>query len=509
MALAPDLAPACPNCRHPLLLPEKQFKSPVPHLYQSFDCPTNLERAPIQEALSDAQREIERLDSEMLRTTLMLTHLHSQRRNVQTFVANHKALLAPIQSLPVELLSKIFELCLPEPSKIDCHYMLDAPLLLAQINRRWRYVALSTPKLWTTIKMPFGMGDSAHEASLMQTWVKRSGQLPLSLTVQRRWEESDCDPVLNAIIPHSERWNFVSFTQVFQGKFATLAPVRGRLPMLESLEILESETDDYLFRIFELAPRLTTMRSLRLPPPSWRPWHQLTTWKGVKMSVRECVVVLRYAPNLVSCDFPTVMISRDGIPIPPPPPHKSLASLSVPAHCSSSLLPHLTLPNLQTLSILGGWAGNIISPNMYIYPFLTQSPHLQTLVLTAWINSGDLARLLSDAPFLTNLQIKGISYGTIDDEILKWLTCDPDNTISYQVPHLTTIVFEGNYRFSPRALISMVLSRWQRPGVARLQSVRLVSCDGIMDIEGINVGVQTFKERGLSFSIAYNPKVGG
>ncbi|KAJ6531126.1 hypothetical protein B0H19DRAFT_967132, partial [Mycena capillaripes] len=53
----------------------------------------------------------------------------------------------PVLRLPPELTSEIFLFCLPD-SEFNVPNSTTAPLLLCQIFRRWRDIALATPGLW-------------------------------------------------------------------------------------------------------------------------------------------------------------------------------------------------------------------------------------------------------------------------------------------------------------------------------------------------------------------------
>ncbi|KAJ7701620.1 hypothetical protein B0H14DRAFT_2170412, partial [Mycena olivaceomarginata] len=55
----------------------------------------------------------------------------------------------PILSIPAEIMSLVFVECLDPPSTDDpCPTGRAVPLLLMQVCRRWRDIALSTRKLW-------------------------------------------------------------------------------------------------------------------------------------------------------------------------------------------------------------------------------------------------------------------------------------------------------------------------------------------------------------------------
>ena len=93
-------------------------------------------------------------------------------------------------SLPVELLAEIFLLCLPsEISKPPSPTA--APLLVAQICRRWRSIALDLPPLWASFCATynpvrgalFAKMPAAWANGLGDLWLQRAKNHPLSLTL--------------------------------------------------------------------------------------------------------------------------------------------------------------------------------------------------------------------------------------------------------------------------------------------------------------------------------------
>ena len=89
----------------------------------------------------------------------------------------------PINQFPREILAEIFWNCLPGT---DSQQMLKsaAPLLVSSICSSWRELALATPKLWISVGMVIGNPDrdpSATGTQVVNTWLERSGTLPLNL----------------------------------------------------------------------------------------------------------------------------------------------------------------------------------------------------------------------------------------------------------------------------------------------------------------------------------------
>ncbi|KAH7903795.1 hypothetical protein BJ138DRAFT_1107377 [Hygrophoropsis aurantiaca] len=104
----------------------------------------------------------------------------------------------PITSLlPPELITKIFQLCIPElaqknPLKVEVynincidsvhhHTTTEGPVLLCRVSRSWKDFVYGCPMLWTNI--------CAHSSSALRnpnvfsSWLARSGNLPLAVCI--------------------------------------------------------------------------------------------------------------------------------------------------------------------------------------------------------------------------------------------------------------------------------------------------------------------------------------
>ena len=134
------------------------------------------------------------MESSMLSGSQTPLSFRKQHDYLQGEIVALSAVLSPLRKLAVELIAQIFELCLPIRALRDSAFRAnEAPLLVAQINRDWRQVALSTPRLWTrmSICLPLGRLPSpvwttaiaqASFASLL--WLSRAGNQNLHVAVQ-------------------------------------------------------------------------------------------------------------------------------------------------------------------------------------------------------------------------------------------------------------------------------------------------------------------------------------
>ncbi|KAF5324059.1 hypothetical protein D9611_008344 [Ephemerocybe angulata] len=103
---------------------------------------------------------------------------------LKLFIAAHCALLSPARRLPDDILREVFLNCLP-PNHNATFSPADSPVLLTHVSNRWRDVAFSTPRLWSTLHIPLLsrlLDYSSNRMSTIKEWMARSGSVPLSLS---------------------------------------------------------------------------------------------------------------------------------------------------------------------------------------------------------------------------------------------------------------------------------------------------------------------------------------
>ncbi|KAJ6533307.1 hypothetical protein DFH09DRAFT_875947, partial [Mycena vulgaris] len=84
------------------------------------------------------------VESQITRYKASMKALEKQKRGLETSLS---LMVYPVLTLPIEITSRIFVHCLPADGRV-CPSPSAAPLILAQICRHWRDVALSTCHLW-------------------------------------------------------------------------------------------------------------------------------------------------------------------------------------------------------------------------------------------------------------------------------------------------------------------------------------------------------------------------
>lgn len=213
-------------------------------------------------------------------------------------------------SCPTEILSRIFECC------IDWLQLHEPPLglppSLTATCQRWREVAFSSPRLWSSIYVDFDESGETETHSLLtkqhserlflfQTWLARSKSAPLQCGISggqvSRADQIDFMTYLGCMLLHADHWSAIEIFLLGDLDPSLSNPASYRnypgaqrrdslaIPRDFSsspLEHLDLYWDSYLDcsafeRAFEFAHNLRTLRFNVPHLTRWRfPWSQLT-----------------------------------------------------------------------------------------------------------------------------------------------------------------------------------------------------------------------------------------
>ncbi|KAF7353671.1 hypothetical protein MVEN_01052000 [Mycena venus] len=183
-------------------------------------------------AIRDFSRDT---DAEILARELAIDRLLCEVAELRRRSEQHKAIIAPIQRVPPEIMAEIFlQLAAIEAEvEIDSRYDVGdylvnkkpmvrpvrhrAPLIFGEISREWRFIMLSTPSLWNSISLSCTDEGVQTNISLCDLWLKRSGSLPLSIRLFRDWDIShpsqkvieNFQDVMKTILPYAQRWRIL------------------------------------------------------------------------------------------------------------------------------------------------------------------------------------------------------------------------------------------------------------------------------------------------------------
>jgi|SRR5882762_1427341 len=137
----------------------------------------------VENARADHLRELEKLDSLLARLKPEYNEIYNRS--------------APVASFPNEILSAIFEAgLLPQSQTREPPF----EILVCQVTRRWRNVAIGTPSLWTNIVF-----SDKQPLDLVTSYMTRSRSIPLS--IHMIISATDMEPIVRSIVPHARRWH--------------------------------------------------------------------------------------------------------------------------------------------------------------------------------------------------------------------------------------------------------------------------------------------------------------
>ncbi|KAJ6477543.1 hypothetical protein C8R45DRAFT_833427 [Mycena sanguinolenta] len=260
------------------------------------------------------------------------------------------AVVYPVLSLPPEITTEIFLGCIPSQSNLS-ESPSEAPLLLAQICRQWRQIALDTPQLWRSLVFH----DRETSIELLQLWLARSGSLPLDFEL-KCWDPPRVGVLIETMLLHCHRWQDVKFGLPEQS-FSELDLRHASLPMLHSISLEPTflsgvpESVNNPVTITH-APSLRDVHVSMLPKATIVvPWASITSLiLPHDRSFTECMSLLEECPNLVTLHISTIGLAGIYTNI-------ILSSLET-LTCNfgeASVLEYLTLPRLSRLTVSDIW----------------------------------------------------------------------------------------------------------------------------------------------------------
>ncbi|KAJ7231011.1 hypothetical protein C8J57DRAFT_187715 [Mycena rebaudengoi] len=298
---------------------------------------------------SDIRASISELDARILTLKGALVAAKLERQDLQTCLDAYKY---PILTLPTEITSEIFVHFLPPYPQRPPATGLASPELLSQICRAWRKIALSMPRLWRAIALsPTTMSPT----KTLETWVSRSKNCPLSIFLRSSSGLVIAD-FIQAIIPHSEHWEYIDFKLPIE----SLQLIGADFPLLRSLTFGPTQYVDvgepdskHAISSFSNAPLLTQVALSNSfgPFEIQLSWSQLTSITAYSFSPYECTKILQHSVALreFRCDSLQGDAGGDVLPVAPLRHLNSLKFRDGSVH--QRLLEVFTTPTLQHLMI--------------------------------------------------------------------------------------------------------------------------------------------------------------
>ncbi|KAJ7253494.1 hypothetical protein C8J57DRAFT_1348246, partial [Mycena rebaudengoi] len=468
-----------------LALHPSSMESPFKDLLHTNSIPSEAQCQGIREFLRGPCKKAADLTESIQNLQASLDELVRQRDQLNAFVDEHLALVSPVRRLPPDIVQEIFIACLPEDrnAPIDTN---TAPLLLCRICRAWRHVTLSTPRLWASLHIAIPELDTTllRLNDLIKVWIRRSGVLPLSISVAGPPFDTDVSPLLSTLIAVSRRWEHINLSFTSHGSFAPLGALSSSdAPILRTVRIdtadvdssPELESNGWNKLVFLETPSLCRFSGWsaranfsRLPLGGEQLRH--LDLRYASLSAQEALTLLRRCPSLVTC---TLYFSNDhpaSLDLGPPCRLEYLQQFCAVSsggftHSPQAFFESLSLPNLRVLEIFG-----TISVGSLRLPFLrllSSTNGLEQLSLrSSHLTSDMIAEGLRHTPQLQELCV---CYGdSVDDRLLALLADTPRDLC----PNLRRLRLLNMYQLSDEAILNLLRARSiDADGVANLESV--------------------------------------
>ncbi|KAH7887202.1 hypothetical protein F5I97DRAFT_1954273 [Phlebopus sp. FC_14] len=218
--------------------------------------------------ITDLTQQIERVDDLCRKLHAVQARLKERRSRVEESQRFHRGLTCAVRRLSPETLAEIFCHCFPEDPPVPS--AKDIPLVLTRVCQRWRSIAMGTPQLWSSLRIPLHKVAEANYRFQYDTWLARAKNLPLVLLV-----DNDRDIRTLDVAPGSLDW--------LRGLVARCLELRWRGRLLECLltgraavRLLEGLDIDLQYShitsanpFIAIASNARKLRSVRL----WLPVH--------------------------------------------------------------------------------------------------------------------------------------------------------------------------------------------------------------------------------------------
>ncbi|KAJ7506528.1 hypothetical protein B0H11DRAFT_2219227 [Mycena galericulata] len=445
---------------------------------------------------TDLRRRLVRVDNTITQFKSALAKLERHRIILQRQL--HTIATYPVLTLPVELTTHIFSLCLPtikelrESGPSFSGGLKTTPMLFLAVCRAWREIALATPALWSTLQIRFETipQNVASEPELVEEfvdqWLGRAALRPLSILFQTsRYDDDDYtvtpSRVRDIIHRYAHRMVYLELHSS-QSEIRQLELDLASFPLLQ--RALIGDVDDSRpnplnpVDVFSNAPQLCELEIFdsavysSYTPPAL----QLTKFEGEITDLE----IFSVAPNLIE-----VKCSMNYLLHVPPtvithPRLQFLTLLKTPSGFESvNIFPHLALPALLSLDISD--SSQYIDPES-ILSFLTRSAaplHTLSVNLDAYDDWAGSLALLDNT--LENLKV----YSPSQAFLVTFMYLGSDYLRYPSLSRLRTVSFINSPHIDFKLLVKFLARRSTSPALAKLQSFRLDCQAGTFLDDGI------------------------
>ncbi|KAF4612185.1 hypothetical protein D9613_004560 [Agrocybe pediades] len=269
--------------------------------------------------LCDACVSVDKLKLEVEATMERLKNLLLDLRQAKMEMNyNHSSIL---KKFPTEILSSIFEssMTISDQAPRSNYGVRKTPLVLSQVCRNWRQVALETPLLWTRLAVIWD-GRTEGQLDRVHEWIARTRGFPLDIFLGTSLKASITAedwpqifdslspshvPFLQAIASTSAQWRVFS-ASVPYCVLEYLGQHVQDVVLLEELDInrlwSRQVTTTPIWSQCQPAPKSVELYDC--PPEKMNiRWDSVTTMTVSRVSTEDCLTLLSSAPDLTTCHF--------------------------------------------------------------------------------------------------------------------------------------------------------------------------------------------------------------
>ncbi|KAJ7463783.1 hypothetical protein FB451DRAFT_1562206 [Mycena latifolia] len=196
--------------------------------------------------------------------------------------------MATSDSLPVELLIKIWKLTLPsreEALVFGKISLSNGPWALARVSGRWRATMLNTPNMWTDLFISIPANSPSwinYPMGLLKEQLSRAGQQPMRVALFSQEKPGyTTAKIFSTIVQSCARWETLELVSHWLLPPEALRRMRNNIPLLREINICADSDWGYVAEnIFEFAPSLQLVRItepglLSGTPNTNRPHHPM------------------------------------------------------------------------------------------------------------------------------------------------------------------------------------------------------------------------------------------
>ncbi|KAF8133046.1 hypothetical protein K438DRAFT_1739344 [Mycena galopus ATCC 62051] len=506
-------------------------------------CPTDKEVLDIADLLVEPTLRLKGIDDEIAKLQTAIDKLTEERDSLGAYVEAHQALISPARRLPLDIVQEIFIACLP--THRNCVMSAaEAPVLLGRICSSWRTISLSTPSLWARLHVVeplFGPSDPTpasldqkveRRLEITKTWLGRSGQCPLSISLQSAPEitpEAGTPTVaspnsvqfLQALISFAARWQHIHFTTPPSLLLEIMSYLDTDMPWLETVGFhhqatrpLHSTSGPWNMLRGVRISSFSIPGSIFMPEKLPLAWNQLTTltvggpsWTvSTRMSSEALISVLSLCPELRCCKLmvhdpnPEIAILQQH-PIVDLPFLHTLAIHCIARVTSavSDLLMRLSLPELRSFTVFGSAQDCPALGDFFANTIRLETLHIDINIFS---KTSFLETLRALPPTLQRLQICDIDYPWGPPQ-----TCLDDDTLTTLMspglcPVLRHLSIDHAFSISDEAVFRFISARMQESQT----TLKRVDIDfGRQKAVDIIPDLEPFVEMGLAASLVYLP----